>query len=125
MARPSSTKPQKDDERQIICTNRKARHDYTIIETFESGIELRGTEVKSLRDAKAQLVDSYAMVEGGQLYLRTLTSRSTIPPATRTTSRRGRGGSSCTAPRSAGSKRGSMNRGSRWSRSRSTSAEAG
>ena len=70
MARPSSTKPQKDDERQIICTNRKARHDYTIIETFESGIELRGTEVKSLRDAKAQLVDAYAMVENGELYLK-------------------------------------------------------
>ncbi len=71
MARPSAPKPHKDDdERQIITTNRKARHDYTIIETFEAGIELRGTEVKSLRDAKAQLVDSYAMVEGGQLYLR-------------------------------------------------------
>ncbi|HEY3156429.1 MAG TPA: SsrA-binding protein SmpB [Candidatus Eisenbacteria bacterium] len=71
MARPSAPKPHKDDdERQIITTNRKARHDYTIIETFEAGIELRGTEVKSLRDAKAQLVDAYAMVEGGQLYLR-------------------------------------------------------
>ena len=71
MARPSAPKPHKDDdERQIITTNRKARHDYTIIETFEAGIELRGTEVKSLRDAKGQLVDSYAMVEGGQLYLR-------------------------------------------------------
>ncbi|TMQ56871.1 MAG: SsrA-binding protein SmpB [Candidatus Eisenbacteria bacterium] len=54
----------------MICTNRKARHDYTIIETFESGIELRGTEVKSLRDAKAQLVDAYAMVENGELYLK-------------------------------------------------------
>jgi SsrA-binding protein len=71
MARPSAPKPHKDDdERQIITTNRRARHDYTIIETFEAGIELRGTEVKSLRDAKAQLVDAYAMVEGGQLYLR-------------------------------------------------------
>lgn len=71
MARPSAPKPHKDDdERRIITTNRKARHDYTIIETFEAGIELRGTEVKSLRDAKAQLVDAYAMVEGGQLYLR-------------------------------------------------------
>jgi SsrA-binding protein len=58
------------DERQIITTNRKARHDYTIIETFEAGIELRGTEVKSLRDAKAQLVDAYATVDSGQLYLR-------------------------------------------------------
>ena len=42
----------------------------TIIETFEAGIELRGTEVKSLRDSKAQLTDAYATVESGQLYLR-------------------------------------------------------
>jgi len=58
------------DERQIITQNRKARHDYVILETFEAGIELRGTEVKSLRDAKAQLVDAYATIESGQLYLR-------------------------------------------------------
>ncbi len=58
------------EERQIITTNRKARHDYVILETFEAGIELRGTEVKSLRDAKAHLVDAYATIEGGQLYLR-------------------------------------------------------
>lgn len=71
MARPGATKPRKDDdERHVICTNRKARHDYTVIETYEAGIELRGTEVKSLRDAKAQLSDSYAMVEGGQLFLK-------------------------------------------------------
>ena len=71
MARPRAAKPRKDDdERQVICTNRKARHDYTVIETYEAGIELRGTEVKSLRDAKAQLSDSYAMVEGGQLFLK-------------------------------------------------------
>ena len=69
--KPGAAKPHDDKEkRQIITTNRKARHDYTIIETFEAGIELRGTEVKSLRDAKAQLVDAYATVEGGQLYLR-------------------------------------------------------
>lgn len=71
MARPGATKTRKDDdERQVICTNRKARHDYTVIETYEAGIELRGTEVKSLRDAKAQLSDSYAMVEGRQLFLK-------------------------------------------------------
>ncbi len=70
-SKPSAAKSHNDkDERQIITTNRKARHDYTIIETFEAGIELRGTEVKSLRDAKAQLVDAYATVESGQLYLR-------------------------------------------------------
>jgi SsrA-binding protein len=70
-AKPGAAKSRSDkEERQIITTNRKARHDDTILETFEAGIELRGTEVKSLRDAKAQLVDAYATIEGGQLYLR-------------------------------------------------------
>src|SRR5256885_1342409 len=67
---PKSSDDKEDHKRQIITTNRKARHDYFILETFEAGIELRGTEVKSLRDAKAQLVDAYATVESGQLYLR-------------------------------------------------------
>jgi SsrA-binding protein len=71
MARGSTPKSTKDeDERKVITTNRKARHDYTVIETFEAGIELRGSEVKSLRAAKAQLVDAYATVESGQIYLR-------------------------------------------------------
>jgi len=61
-----------DDERQVIATNRKARHDYTVIETYEAGIELKGSEVKSLRTAKVQMADAYASVDGGQLYLRSL-----------------------------------------------------
>ena len=70
-SKPNAAKSNDDKEtRQIITTNRKARHDYTIIETFEAGIELRGTEVKSLRDAKAQLVDAYATIESGQMHLR-------------------------------------------------------
>jgi len=70
-SKPGAAKAQNGKEgRQVITTNRKARHDYTIIETFEAGIELRGTEVKSLRDSKAQLTDAYATVESGQLYLR-------------------------------------------------------
>jgi SsrA-binding protein len=71
MARGSGPAAKKDDDgRQVITTNRKARHDYTVIETFEAGIELKGSEVKSLRAAKAQLVDAYATVDAGQLYLR-------------------------------------------------------
>src|SRR5438105_3371388 len=70
-SKPNASKTHDDkEERQIITTNRKARHDYVVLETFEAGIELRGTEVKSLRDAKAQLVDAYATIESGQLYLR-------------------------------------------------------
>lgn len=50
-------------------TNRKARHDYHILETYEAGIALAGTEVKSLREGKANLKDSFARVEKGELYL--------------------------------------------------------
>lgn len=71
MARDQASKPKQDkDERRVIATNRKARHDYSILETYETGIELKGSEVKSLRDAKAQLQDAFATVEGGQLFLR-------------------------------------------------------
>ena len=52
-----------------VATNRKARHDYDVIDTFECGIVLVGSEVKSLRDGKAQLKDSYARVEAGELWL--------------------------------------------------------
>ncbi|MCK4236825.1 MAG: SsrA-binding protein, partial [Candidatus Krumholzibacteria bacterium] len=54
---------------KVICTNRKARHDYFIVETMEAGIVLRGTEVKSLREGGAHLKDSYAAVDRGELYL--------------------------------------------------------
>lgn len=70
MARGAAPKTNKDDERQVIATNRKARYDYTIIETYEAGIELKGSEVKSLRAAKAQLADAYASIDANQLYLR-------------------------------------------------------
>ncbi|MEW5783505.1 MAG: SsrA-binding protein SmpB [Bacillota bacterium] len=54
---------------KLISSNRKARHDYHIDETFEAGIVLTGTEVKSVRAAKVNLKDSYARVEGGELFL--------------------------------------------------------
>ncbi|OGR04032.1 MAG: SsrA-binding protein [Deltaproteobacteria bacterium RIFOXYA12_FULL_61_11] len=53
----------------VICTNRKARHDYFIEGSFEAGIVLTGTEVKSLRSGRANLRDAYAKVEGGELWL--------------------------------------------------------
>ncbi len=52
-----------------ILTNAKARRDYTILETFEAGIALRGTEVKALRAGKAQISDSFARIENNQAYL--------------------------------------------------------
>ena len=54
---------------KIICTNRKARRDYEILETMEAGLVLVGTEVKSLRDGQAQLKDSFAAIDDGELYL--------------------------------------------------------
>ena len=52
-----------------ITDNRRARHDYHIIDTYEAGIVLEGMEVKSLRDGKASLQDSYAKVENGEIFL--------------------------------------------------------
>ena len=54
---------------KIVTENRKARHDYFIIETFEAGIVLKGTEVKSLREGKVNLKDSFAMVEDEEVFL--------------------------------------------------------
>ena len=53
-----------------VATNRAARHKYVTVETMEAGIELRGTEVKALRDGNARLQDSYAAIEEGQIFLR-------------------------------------------------------
>jgi SsrA-binding protein len=52
-----------------IATNRKAYHEYTIDETFEAGIELTGTEIKSLREGRANLKDSYARIKDGEIYV--------------------------------------------------------
>jgi SsrA-binding protein len=54
---------------KIISQNRKAYHDYHIEDTLEAGIALSGTEVKSLRDGRANLKDSYVIVKGGEAYL--------------------------------------------------------
>src|SRR5665811_577474 len=57
------------DSRKMVAENRKARRNYEIEETFESGIMLAGTEVKSLRTGKANIAESYASDEGGELFL--------------------------------------------------------
>src|SRR4029079_17710449 len=59
----------KDDARKIVADNRRARYDYEILDTYEAGIELKGTEVKSLRGGKANLGESYASVQDGALFL--------------------------------------------------------
>ncbi|GAB4588266.1 SsrA-binding protein SmpB [Nocardia sp. NPDC127526] len=62
----------KEKGRKVIATNRKARHHYAIIDTYEAGIALVGTEVKSLREGKASLVDAYASIDDGEVWLRNL-----------------------------------------------------
>jgi len=63
---------------KVIVQNRKARHDYEILETYETGIALVGTEVKSIRAGKVQMKDSYATIEDGELYLHICISLSMI-----------------------------------------------
>jgi SsrA-binding protein len=55
--------------KKIICRNKRARFDYEIIESMEAGMSLKGTEVKSLRDGKANLKDSYARIKENEVYL--------------------------------------------------------
>ncbi len=61
------TEHRSDDK--TVATNRKARHDYTLVEILECGIQLTGTEVKSLRLGQASLVDCFARLRGGELWL--------------------------------------------------------
>jgi SsrA-binding protein len=58
-----------EKEHRVIVSNRKARHDYEILETWEAGLMLTGTEVKSLRAGKANLLDAYALLKGGEVWL--------------------------------------------------------
>ena len=60
---------QKNAAEKTVCENRKARHDYFIHETYEAGIELFGTEVKSLRAGRANLKDAYGTVKNGELFI--------------------------------------------------------
>jgi SsrA-binding protein len=62
----------KRGSKQIIATNRKARHNYSVIEIFEAGVALQGTEVKSLREGHASLADAYATIDDGEIWLRNL-----------------------------------------------------
>lgn len=59
----------KNSKNKVLAENRKARHDYFIEETIEAGIELVGTEVKSIRAGKANLKDSYAEVKNGEVFV--------------------------------------------------------
>src|SRR5689334_18500820 len=70
--RSSNFKPMSESQppvRESIAKNRRARHEYQIIDTWEAGIVLTGTEVKSLRDGKANISDAYGIVRDGEVFL--------------------------------------------------------
>ena len=75
MAQAKKTKAMREAKRdqppgdRTVATNRRARHDYDILESLECGIVLQGSEVKSLREGKAQITDSYARIDSGELWL--------------------------------------------------------
>ena len=68
MARAGKTQV-RDERNRVVAQNRRARHDYDIIDTYEAGLVLVGSEVKSLREGKAQLRDSFARVQDGEVWL--------------------------------------------------------
>jgi SsrA-binding protein len=61
-----------EEGKKVVATNRKARHEYEILDTFEAGVVLKGPEVKSLREGKVGFQDAFARVEGGELWLHSL-----------------------------------------------------
>jgi SsrA-binding protein len=63
------SKPEEKPGIVSIAKNRRARHDYSILDTYEAGIVLTGSEVKSLRDGKANLSDAYGIVRNGEIFL--------------------------------------------------------
>jgi SsrA-binding protein len=58
-----------DDGRRLVASNRKARHEYEILDTWEAGLVLRGPEVKSIRAGKVAFQDAYASIDGGEVFL--------------------------------------------------------
>ncbi len=62
----------KEQGRKLIVQNRRARHDWSVLDTYEAGIALVGTEVKSLRQGRASMADSFATVDDGEVWLRHL-----------------------------------------------------
>lgn len=72
-AKPKKTKKPEagstGGDKKVVATNRRVRHDYEVLDTFEAGVALLGSEVKSLRDAKVQMRDAYCRVEGREMLL--------------------------------------------------------
>ena len=71
-AAAAAKKPAAGAGKKIVASNRKARHNYSILEVFEAGVVLVGTEVKSLREGQASMADAFATVDDGEIWLRNL-----------------------------------------------------
>ncbi|MFP4513338.1 MAG: SsrA-binding protein SmpB [Acidimicrobiales bacterium] len=69
MPAPKQSARDKSSNKKVVATNRRARHEYDILDTIEAGLVLRGSEVKSLRDAKVQLADGFARIAKGEAWL--------------------------------------------------------
>ncbi|MHC0433928.1 SsrA-binding protein SmpB [Streptomyces sp. O3] len=69
MAKVKDQKGQKDQGRKLVAQNKKARHDYHILDTYECGLVLTGTEVKSLRMGRSSLVDGFVQIDGHEAWL--------------------------------------------------------
>lgn len=65
-------KKKKPQDRSVLATNRRARHDFHILDTYECGVVLVGTEIKSLREGKVSIADAFATVDNGEVWLRNL-----------------------------------------------------
>ena len=65
----ASSQGGREAQERVVASNRRARYDYEILETYEAGLVLRGTEVKSLREGNANFKDSYARVDGNEVWL--------------------------------------------------------
>src|SRR5258705_6769754 len=65
----SAEKDEREKARRVIAENRKARHDYHILETWEAGVALLGTEVKAIREGRVNLRDSYARADRGEIWM--------------------------------------------------------
>ncbi|CAN5391652.1 SsrA-binding protein SmpB [soil metagenome] len=71
-AKQGAVKKPDPTKKQIVASNRKARHNYSILDVYEAGVALVGTEVKSLREGQASMADAFATIDDGEIWLRNL-----------------------------------------------------
>ena len=98
----AAAKPEDKDPVESIARNKRARHDYELIESWEAGLVLTGTEVKALRAGQASMNDAFGIVRVGEVFVSTCTFRRIRTGVVTITIQRGRGNSCSIAARFAG-----------------------